>query len=130
MDLKELQNKIKNIKLGKEKIILLALAGLLLIASSCFEKGKEREETPRVSESIQENTEAGYQAQMERKIKRLLESVKKISDVTVVINLKSGSEKIVKEDSENTQSVKKSGSDSEKSSVLKKTTVVFNRSGR
>ena len=41
----EIIDKLTNLKkVGKEKIILLALAGILLIGSSYFEKVKKRKE--------------------------------------------------------------------------------------
>lgn len=129
MELKDIRNKIKNADIGKEKILLLALAGILLAGSSYFENRTDKKENEIITTQAQENSGISYQLQTERKVKKLLESVKQISDATVVITLKSGSEKIVKEDSENTQSSKKSGTDSENSSSVKKTTVILNREG-
>jgi stage III sporulation protein AG len=118
--------KTKNI--GKEKIALLALAGILLVAASYFESGmetgKEQETTAEVT-----NLEEDYQTQSERKVKRLVESINGISDVKVMITLKSGNEKVLQEDSEVSSSEKKGTDDTENSSSVKKTTVIFNQDG-
>lgn len=128
MDIKKILDTIKSKNIGKEKILLLALAGILLIGASYFENVGSNED---VEESTTENVniEENYQSQMERKVKRLVESVKGISDATVIISLKSGSEKVLQEDSENASSDKSSGSDTENSNTVKKTTVIFNKDG-
>lgn len=136
MDIRKIQEMIRNKltgNIGKEKILLLALAGILLIAASYFEKGGDynlQEETTTDLVGVEHNySSAEYQKQMENKVKRLIESIKGISDATVVITLKSGSEQVLQEDSENSNSSKKTGNDSDSSGTVKKTTVIFNRDG-
>ncbi|MFQ9515562.1 MAG: hypothetical protein ACLRZ9_07000 [Eubacterium sp.] len=128
MDIKKLLDTMKNKNIGKEKILLLALAGILLIGASYFESVGDSEDKEEVTTRTVSNEES-YQSQMERKVKRLVESVRGISDVTVIITLKTGTEKVVQEDSENSASDKKSGSDTESSNTVKKTTVIFNQNG-
>ena len=136
MDIRKIQEKIKNKiqgNIGKEKIFLLALAGILLIGASYFEnRGDDNfpEETTTDFAGMEQNySSADYQRQMEIKVKRLIESIKGISNATVVITLKSGSEQVLQEDSESSNSRKNSGSDSDNSDTVKKTTVIFNRDG-
>lgn len=128
MDIKTMLNKMKSENIGKEKILLLALAGILLIGASYFESGNNSADIEEKTTEIASG-ESNYQNQMEHKVKKLVESINGISDVTVLITLKSGNEKILQEDSENSLSDKKSGSDSENNSTVKKTTVIFNQDG-
>lgn len=109
---------IKNI--GKEKLILLALAGIMLIGSSYFENmGHQNTEETVTTEQAEKNS---YGETMEKKIKDIINSVKGVSNVNVMVTFKSGNEKILQEDSEN--SVNENGNNS-----LKKTTVIFNQNG-
>lgn len=126
MDIKKLLNKIKTIE--KEKLLLLALAGILLIGASYFESGSNKNDVEEIT-TVTTNSEKDYQSQMEQKVKNLVEGIKGISDVTVLITLKTGSEKVLKEDSENTSSEKESGTDIERNGSNKKTTVIFSQNG-
>lgn len=124
MNIKKIME-IKNI--GKEKLVLLALAGIMLIGASYFESVKEN----KVSEEITtiNYNEEDYQSEMEAKVENLIENLKGVSDVSVLISLKSGGEKILKEDNENSSSDKSEGTNEEKSSSVKKTTVIFQQDG-
>lgn len=62
---------------------------------------------------------------MEEKISNMIEGIKGVSKVSVMVTLKSGNEKVVKEDSEDEASQSKKGSDEEKSNSQKKKTVIL-----
>lgn len=124
MNIKKIME-IKNI--GKEKLILLGLAGIMLIGASYFENIKNDDEVPMVTAKAV--TENDYQEQMEKKVEELIKSIKGVSDVSVLISYKSGNEKILQEDSENSSSNRKDGSTSEQNSSVKKTTVLFQQNG-
>ena len=125
MNIKKIME-IKNI--GKEKLLLLGLAGIMLIGASYFESIKDNNSE---EESVTSNYNIGenYQTEMERKVESLIENVRGVSNVSVMISLKSKGEKILKEDSENSSSDRKNGENSEKSNSAKKTTVIFNQDG-
>lgn len=124
MNIKKMME-IKNI--GKEKLVLLALAGIMLIGASYFESVKENkvgEETTTIHEYKED-----YQSEMEAKVEKLIGNINGVSNISVLISLKSGGEKILKEDSENSSSDKSEGTNEEKSSSVKKTTVIFQQDG-
>lgn len=124
MNIKKITD-IKNI--GKEKLILLGLAGILLIGASYFESIKKEDEVETIAaEAVSEND---YQAQTEKKVEELIKSIKGVSNVSVLISYKSGNEKILQEDSENSSSNRQDGSVSEQNSSVKKSTVIFQQDG-
>ncbi len=116
---------IKNI--GKEKLLLLGLAGILLIGASYFESRKEN------TNSVQTITETSavkdYQGETEKKVEELIQNIQGISEVSVMISYKSGSEKVLQEDSENSSSDRTDGTVSESSNSVKKSTVLFSQNG-
>lgn len=116
---------IKNI--GKEKLILLGMAGILLIGASYFESIKEEKKPEEVTTG--EYIENNYQEHTEKKVEKLIESIQGITDAEVVISYKSGSEKVLQEDSENSASERKDGNTNESSSSVKKSTVLFQEDG-
>ena len=81
--------KISSIKnIGKEKLILLAFAGILLIGSSYFESVGHDEEV----ETTLENNEPGitYENTLKDEIKKIIQRIDVISYVQVMITFKSG----------------------------------------
>ena len=113
-------------KIGKEKLILLVLAGIMLIGASYFENGRSEGQTKiRETEYIGASPEDDYGKIMEEKISNMIEGIKGVSKVSVMVTLKSGNEKVVKEDSEDEASQSKKGSDEEKSNSQKKKTVIL-----
>jgi stage III sporulation protein AG len=108
---------LKNI--GKEKIILLGLAGILLIASSYFENIGHDNTNEEQETSKELNSD--YESYIKKNIKEMIENIDGISNVKVMVTFKSGSEKVLKEDTEDNKT--KEGDTSKK-----KTTVIFNQS--
>ena len=105
MDIKKMPE-IKNIsKIGKEKILLLALAGIMLVGASYFENIKDKKVPD--SNVKTKTTSNNYETDMENKVEKLLENINGISKVSVVISFKSGSEKILQEDVEDSSGRKK-----------------------
>lgn len=124
MNIKKI-TEIKNI--GKEKLILLGLAGIMLIGASYFENIKKDDEAPTTTKKAA--MENDYQAQVEKKVEELIKSIKGVSNVSVLITYKSGNEKILQEDSDNSSSNRQDGSTSEQNSSVKRTTVLFQQDG-
>lgn len=124
MNIKKITD-IKNI--GKEKLILLGLAGIMLIGASYFESIKKKDEVEVVTAKTV--TENDYQAQTEKKVENLIKSIKGVSNVSVLISYKSGNERVLQEDSENSSSSRQDGSVSEQNSSVKKSTVLFQQDG-
>ena len=119
MDIKKMPE-IKNIsKIGKEKILLLALAGIMLVGASYFENIKDKKVPD--SNVKTKTTSNSYETEMENKVEKLLENINGISKVSVVISFKSGSEKILQEDVEDSSGKEKN----ENRDNLKKSTVIF-----
>ena len=110
-------------KIGKEKLLLLAAVGIILIFFSYFDI--ERGKTNKKSDYIPVKTETDYVEEMEKKITNLLNSIEGISGVQTVITLKEGSEKVVKEDIESNSSQREEGSIIDNENSVKKTTVIF-----
>lgn len=109
---------------GKEKLILLVVAGILLIGASYFESERNTGQT-KETETVISNQEADYRKEAELKVTEMIKSIKGVSDVSVMITLKSGSEKVLKEDSENSNSYNNQENSSENSSSQKKSTVIL-----
>lgn len=124
MNIKKMAD-IKNI--GKEKLILLGLAGIMLIGASYFESIKKNDEVE--TETAKSVSENDYQAQTEKKVEELIKSIEGVSKVSVMISYRSGSEKVLQEDSENSSSNRQDGSVSEQNSSVKKSTVLFQQNG-
>ena len=116
MDIKKMPE-IKNIsKIGKEKILLLALAGIMLVGASYFENIKDK----KVPDSnVKTKTTSN------NKVEKLLENINGISKVSVVISFKSGSEKILQEDVEDSSGKEKNENRDNINASSKKSTVIF-----
>jgi stage III sporulation protein AG len=109
-------------KIGKNKMFLLLGAGILLIIVSYIDMGEKTEEENIIPDRV--TTVEHYGEQMETKIKELLEKVPGISDVCVIITLKTGREKIVKEDSDTSRKQEEKTGDTVMEEAVKKTTVL------
>lgn len=107
-------------KIGKDKLILLALAGILFIGSSYFESVGHDEKEETTQENNLQSVE--YEETIEDEIKRMIESIDGISNVQVMITLKSGKEKVLQEDTDSIINEKGDRS-------IKKTTVILNQNG-
>lgn len=70
-------------KIGKEKLLLLGLAGILLIGSSYFGNIKQEDSTGYINTSDME-----YSDKMENKLKSILETINGVEDVSVLITCK------------------------------------------
>ena len=107
-------------KIGKEKLILLAFAGILLIGSSYFESvGHDESEEPTSGGDQQSEL---YEDMIKDEIVKMIESIDGISNVQVMVTFQSGSEKVLQEDSDS--SINENGD-----KTVKKTTVIFNQNG-
>ena len=88
----EIIDKLTNLKkVGKEKIILLALAGILLIGSSYFEKVDNKEKT--VKHTEKSISKESYENKTKKEIINMIESIDGVTNVNVMITFKSGNEK-------------------------------------
>ena len=110
--------KIKNI--GKEKLILLALAGIMLIGASYFESIGQDHKDNETTMAVENIDDRDYETTIEQKVKKIISSVEGVSNVNVMVTFKCGNEKVLQSDSEN------SSDDGGKSS-LKKSTVILNK---
>lgn len=70
-------------KIGKEKIVLLGLAGILLIGSSYFGNIKQENNTSYIDTQDME-----YSEKMENKLKSILETINGVENVSVLITCK------------------------------------------
>ena len=123
-----LVERIKGLKnIGKEKILLLGMAGIMLMGASYFESRNEDKETEQVATTP--ITQNNYQKEMEDRIRNLILSMSGISDVSVMVTLKSGGEKILKEDSDSSCEERIDGTQQEKNNAVKKSTVIFGQGG-
>lgn len=90
-EIKDISKIGKISRIGKEKILLLALAGIMLVGASYFENIKDKKVPD--SNVKTKTTSNNYETDMENKVEKLLENINGISKVSVVISFKSGSEK-------------------------------------
>ena len=125
MNIKKIME-FKNI--GRDKLILLGVAGILFVGASYFESGDNKKIS---NEIITANTNCveDYKNKTEDEICRLLENLDGVSKVSVMISLKSGSEKILKEDSEMSGANKTNKDEQENTKNIKKSTVVLEQDG-
>lgn len=91
---------------GPEKIILIAIAGIILLATNFSEwkteSGTKETETVKKTEDFNEND--SYIKEMENKLVHILEKVDGVGQVEVMITLKSSGESVLnKDDSEESQ---------------------------
>lgn len=107
---------IKNI--GKEKLVLLALAGIMLIGASYFESIGQDHKNSETTVTVEKNDNGDYENTIEQKVKEIISSVEGVSNVNVMVTFKCGNEKILQSDSEN--------SSDEGKNTLKKSTVILN----
>lgn len=126
MDWKNILDKIKRIE--KKNLLLIALAGMILIVTSYFDMGDKKDKVEEMSTACETN-ETSYQSKLEQKIKKLIGGISGISNVNVMITLKSGYEKVLKEDVDNSSSSSKKDVQQENSISSKKSTVIFNQNG-
>ena len=84
-------------KIGKEKIALIAFAGILLVGSSYFGNIENESDNVLTEETVVTDN---YQRTVNKEIRNLIENIKGISNVNVVISFESGGEKILQEDNE------------------------------
>ncbi|WP_302630434.1 hypothetical protein [uncultured Eubacterium sp.] len=107
---------IKNI--GKEKLVLLALAGIMLIGASYFESIGQDHKNSETTVTVEKDDNGDYENTIEQKVKKIISSVEGVSNVNVMVTFKCGNEKILQLDSEN--------SSDEGKNALKKSTVILN----
>ena len=87
-EIKDISKIGKISRIGKEKILLLALAGIMLVGASYFENIKDKKVPD--SNVKTKTTSNNYETDMENKVEKLLENINGISKVSVVISFKSG----------------------------------------
>ena len=81
----EIIDKLTNLKkIGKEKIILLALAGILLIGSSYFEKVDNKEKT--VKHTEKSISKESYENKTKKEIINMIESIDGVTNVNVLLS--------------------------------------------
>ena len=105
-EIKQVFEKMKKKKWGKEEWIILILAGIfLLIVFWPTSKGDENEkdidkvESPNLSESM----DISYKEQMENQLSEVLKSIDGIDSVQVMITFQSSEEEVVLLESKNTK---------------------------
>lgn len=88
-------NKLNLKNIGKEKILLLGLAGIILLVASYFGNIDKTSGSSYINTSNME-----YSEKMEIKLKNILETINGISDVSVVISTSDESDYLTKETKE------------------------------
>ena len=120
--------KVSNIKnIGKDKLLLLCAAGIILIVVSYCDIGSDKKEQETAKNDVVIQTD--YAGDMEKKVKKLIGSIDGVSDVQVVLTLKTGNEKVVKEDLESNNKKREEQSGLETENSVKKTTVLLSDEG-
>lgn len=103
-------------KIGKDKLILMAAAGVVLLLCSVPGEEKDREEnsSERLSDSVQsENTAADYVENLEQRLEEIIGRIEGVNQVSVMITVKGGESKEILKDesvtSENTSESDREG---------------------
>ncbi len=111
------------VKNGKWRLIALFLAGIILIGISYIDI--EKQDTGKKVEEVTMQKLEDYTEELEQKVSDLLNSVEGISEVKVMITLKNGSEKILKEDTESVRTRQEKKDEQEGEETMKRTTVIL-----
>lgn len=85
---------------GKDKILLLILAGVILAASSIPWNDKKEDGESETVQKEETKTLVDYQNEMEEKLERLISSIDGAGEVKVMVTFSASSEKILKENHE------------------------------
>lgn len=96
-------NKIKGGKIKKDQIFIVFLAGVLLLVIALPSGKKDEKESQESSsagirKSREDENEDAYVTQMETRLEEILSQVDGAGEVSVMITLKSSSEKVVEKD--------------------------------
>lgn len=96
-------NKIKGGKIKKDQIFIFFLAGVLLLVIALPSGKKDEEESQESSSagirrSREDESEDAYVTRMEKRLEEILSQVDGAGEVSVMITLKSSSEKVVEKD--------------------------------
>lgn len=131
---KKLPKKISLKDFGIEKIILIAIAGILLLAANFSEWRTSSLKTQKKEEkSAQINQNDAYVEALENKLVHILENVDGVGKAEVMITLKSSKESVLNKDiSKETQTEEERGSGTQKASASRKTgeeTILSDSSG-
>lgn len=131
---KKMPKKISLKDLGPEKIILIAIAGIILLVTNFSEwknsssKVKEKEE-----KSVQTGQNDAYVEALENKLVHILENVDGVGRAEVMITLKSSKESVLNKDiSEDAQTEEEKGGETQKinrSQKKEEETILSDRSG-
>ncbi|MCR5736749.1 MAG: hypothetical protein K6G64_03770 [Eubacterium sp.] len=111
------------VKNGKGRLVTLFLAGIILIGVSYIDI--EKKDTAKEVEEVTVQKMEAYTEDLEQKVSDLLNSMEGISEVKVMITLKNGTEKILKEDTESTRTRQEKKEEQEDEEAMKKTTVIL-----
>ena len=100
-------------KLGKDKILILILAGILLMVVTFPTNNKEKETDKTATDEVNDNmTTDMYEEYVEKRLEKILSDVEGVGDVKVMLSVRNSSEKVLAKDetySENNSDEKSSG---------------------
>jgi len=109
----------------KDKILLIAIAGIILIISSYLDVKKDEDNTKQ-DENLSVNiTEYDYVADLENRLEDIIKSIHGTGDCKVMITLKSSEEKVLQKDTVNSNTQETNDTGSSKSTNLTENTLVL-----
>lgn len=114
---KKLPKKISLQDFGPARIILIALAGIILLVANVAEQRteKRKEETKNSAETREEESSGDYVKNLENKLVHILEHVDGVGQVEVMITLESSGEAILNKDiSEESRTEEENGENTNK----------------
>lgn len=112
--------------IGKDKLVLIAIAGIVLIVCSYVDFSKKDEKQKESTLKVEENaiTNEDYTTGLEEKLKGLLQNVEGAGECQVMITLKSSNEKILQNDMDTKSKSETGDSAVSESDVSSKTLVL------
>lgn len=114
--------------IGKDKMLLMAIAGIVLILCSYMDFTKsdtdEKSENSNTTVSMGDNNSIDYIAKLEEKLAKLIQNVNGAGECQVMITVKGTSEKILQVDS-STSNKSETGNNSVNESDTSKTTLIL-----
>lgn len=119
---KKMPKKISLKDFGMEKIILIAIAGIVLLAANFSEwKNSSSKTSEKQEKSIETSQNDAYVEALENKLVHILENVDGVGRVEVMITLKSSKESVLNKDlSEERQTEQEKNSDTQKTNKNEK----------
>lgn len=112
--------------IGKDKLIIMAIAGIVLVICSYMDFDKKNSNTNITEKEActQLSSNEDYVIELEKRVEEIISQVDGVSKCKVMITLKSGSEKILKNDTDSSMRTQSGDNAGSESSISEKTLIL------